>query len=175
MIFHKTKLSGLYVLDPEVKKDERGDFARIFCKEEFAKAGIEFAIVQANQSLTKNRGTIRGLHFQKEPRSENKIVQCLKGKVFDVSIDLRKNSKTYGQWVAQELSEKNRKMFFIPKGFAHGFQTLVENCKVQYLMSEFYDSKLSSGARFNDKFLNITWPIKNPILSEKDKNWPSIK
>jgi len=176
MIFHKTKIKDLYIIEPEPHKDERGDFARTFCKDEILRAtGINFDIKQINQSLTLKRGTIRGMHFQKEPKSEDKIVQCLKGKIYDVAVDIRKNSKTYGQWVAEELGEENKKMFFIPKGFAHGFQTLAENCEVQYFMSEFYDQKLSSGVRFDDKFLNIIWPIKNPILSKGDKNWPLVK
>ena len=114
------------------------------------------------------------MHFQKEPKAEAKIVQCLKGKIYDVAVDLRKDSKTYGQWVAEELNEKNKRMFFIPKGFAHGFQTLSNNCEVQYLMSEFYSQENASGVRFDDPFLKINWPIKNPILSEKDKDWPLI-
>ena len=174
MIFHKTKIEGLYIIEPEAKTDERGSFTRIFCKEELAKEGLVFDVVQANQSFTKKKGTIRGMHFQKEPKAEAKIVQCLKGEIYDVAVDLRKDSKTYGQWVAEELTEENRKMFFIPKGFAHGFQTLSKNCEVQYFMSEFYSPENSSGVYWNDPTLNIKWPVKNPTLSEKDKNWPLI-
>jgi len=174
MIFNKTKIEGLYVIEPESKTDERGNFARVFCKNELAREGLAFDIVQINQSFTNKKGTIRGMHFQKEPKAEAKIVQCLKGKIYDVAVDLRKDSKTYGQWVAEELNEKNKRMFFIPKGFAHGFQTLSNNCEVQYLMSEFYSQENASGVRFDDPFLKINWPIKNPILSEKDKDWPLI-
>lgn len=175
MIFNKTKIKGLYVIEPELKFDERGDFARVFCKKELAKEGLTFNIVQINQSLTNKKGTIRGMHFQKEPKAEGKIVQCLKGAIYDVVVDLRKNSLTYSQWVAEELTEDNKKMFFIPKGFAHGFQALADNCKVQYFMLEFYSPEYASGVRWNDPFLNINWPIKNPILSEKDKNWPLLE
>jgi dTDP-4-dehydrorhamnose 3,5-epimerase len=175
MIFKKTKIEGLYVIEPEFKIDDRGDFARVFCKEELAKAGLVFDIVQANQSMTKEKGTIRGMHFQKEPKAENKIVQCLKGAICDVVVDLRRDSLTYGQWVAQELNENNKKMFFIPKGFAHGFQTLADNCVVQYFMSEFYSLENANGVRFDDPFLKINWPISNSSLSERDKNWPLIK
>jgi dTDP-4-dehydrorhamnose 3,5-epimerase len=175
MIFKKTKIKGLYIIEPEFKIDERGYFARIFCKKEFKKNGFDFEIVQTNRSLTKKKGTIRGMHFQKKPKSEDKIICCLKGKIFDVAIDLRKNSPTFGKWVGVELSEENKKMFLIPKGFAHGFQTLTDNCEILYFMSEFYSPKYESGVRWNDPFFNIKWPIKNPILSEKDKNWPLVK
>lgn len=175
MKFKKTKIEGLCIIEPELKIDERGYFARIFCKEEFAKIGIDFNIVQINRSLTKKKGTIRGMHFQKEPKAEDKIVVCVKGAIYDVAVDLRKNSKTFGQWVAEELTEENKKMFLIPKGFAHGFQTLTDNTEILYFMSEFYAPEYASGVRWNDPFFNIKWPIRNPILSEKDKNWPLIK
>jgi len=175
MIFHKTKIKDLYIIETELKADERGYFARVFCKKELANAGFKFEIVQINRSLNKKKGTIRGMHFQQEPKAEVKIVQCLRGAVYDVAVDLREDSQTYGQWVAEELTEDNKKMFFIPKGFAHGFQTLADNCEVQYFMSEFYSLGHGSGLRWDDPFFNIKWPIKNPILSEKDKNWPLIK
>lgn len=174
MIFKKTKIEGLYILEPELKTDERGFFAETFSKKDFANEGLVFDMVQAGQSLTKKKGMVRGMHFQEEPKAEIKIVQCLKGKIYDVAIDLRKDSATYGQWVSRELSEDNKKMFFIPKGFAHGFQTLVDNCEVQYFMSEFYSPSHASGVRWDDPHFNIKWPNKNPTLSEKDKNWPLI-
>jgi len=175
MIFHKTKIEGLYIIEPEFKIDERGYFARIFCKKELAKIGFDFEIVQINRSLNKKKGTIRGMHFQKPPKAEDKIVQCLKGAIYDVAIDLRQNSPTYSQWVAVELNEENKKMFFIPKGFAHGFQSLRDNSEILYFLSEFYSPEYKSGVHWNDPFFNISWPIKNPILLEKDKNWPLIE
>lgn len=175
MIFHKTKINGLYVIEPELKIDGRGYFFRVFCKRELAKKGLIFNIVQINQSLTKRIGAIRGMHFQKKPKAEARIVRCLKGSIYDVAIDLRKKSPTYGQSVAKELSEKNKKMFFIPEGFAHGFQSLSNNCEVQYLMSEFYSPEQASGVRWDDPFFNIKWPIKPTVISEKDKNWPLTK
>lgn len=175
MRFHKTKIDGLYIIELEPYTDERGDFVRVFCQKELAKIGIEFKIGQVNQSLTKKKGTIRGMHFQRPPKAEDKIVQCIRGAIYDVAIDLRDDSPTYGQWVAEELTEENKKMFLIPKGFAHGFQTWVDNSEVQYFMSEFYSPEHSSGVRWNDSFFNIKWPIENPILSEKDKNWPLMK
>jgi len=175
MRYTEAKIKGVYVIELDFKIDERGYFARIFCKEELIKIGIDFNIVQINRSLTRQKGTIRGMHFQKEPKAEDKIIQCLKGAVYDVVVDLRKDSLTYGEWIAVELSEENKKMFFVPKGFAHGFQTLTDNCEMQYFMSEFYFPEHESGVRWNDPFFNIVWPIKNPILSEKDKNWPLMK
>lgn len=175
MIFHKTKIEGAYIIELEPKLDERGDFARIFCKKELAKEGLNFDIVQINQSLTSKKGTIRGIHFQKEPKDEAKIVQCLEGAIYDVAVDLRKESKTYGEWLGEELTANNKKIFLLPKGVAHGFQTLIDNCRVQYFMSEFYFPEYGFGVRWDDPFLKINWPIKNPILSERDKNWPLIK
>ena len=142
MIFHSTKIKDLYIIELEPKVDERGYLVRIFCKDELAKAGLEFNIVQANHSLTKKKGIIRGMHFQKFPKAEDKIIQCLRGAVYDVAIDLRKDSLTYGQWLATELSENNKKMLLVPKGFAHGFQTLTDDCEMQYFMSEFYSRSL---------------------------------
>lgn len=176
MKIKETKIKELYIIEPELKVDERGYFARIFCKKELKKIGFDIEIVQINRSLTKKKGTIRGMHFQKYPKAEDKIVQCIRGTIYDVAIDLRKVSQTYGKWVAQVLTENNKKMFLIPKGFAHGFQTLTDNCEVLYFMSEFYSPEHASGVRWNDPFFNISWPIKNPtVISEKDKNWPLIK
>lgn len=175
MKFKETKIKGLYIINPESKIDERGYLMRIFCEEELKKNGLEFKIVQANQTLTKKKGIIRGMHFQKPPKAEDKIVQCLKGAIYDVAVDLREDSPTYGQWVAEKLTEDNKKMFLIPKGFAHGFQTLTDNCEVQYFMSEFYSPEHSSGVRRDDPFFNIKWSIENSTLSEKDKNWPLMK
>ena len=174
MIFKKTKIEGLYIIELEAREDERGWFVRNFCKEELQKANLEFEIVQANLSLTKSKGSIRGMHFQKEPMSEGKIVQCLKGSVYDVAIDLRPNSSTYGKWEAVELSEENKRMFLIPKNFAHGFQTLTDNCELQYFMSESYSPEHASGVRYNDPLFNIEWPLIVTTLSEKDRVWPLI-
>jgi len=170
MIFNKTKIDGLYIIEPELKIDKRGYFARIFCKKELKKLGFDFEIVQINRSLSKKRGIIRGMHFQKPPRVEDKIVQCIRGAIYDVAIDLRKNSQTYGKWVAVKLTEDNKKMFLIPKGFAHGFQSLTGGAETLYFLSEFYSPKYEGSIYWNDPFFNIKWPIENPILSQKDKN-----
>lgn len=175
MIFTKTKIEGMYVIEPELKTDERGFFARTFCKQELSKLGIEFNIVQTNISFNKEKGTLRGMHFQKDPRAEDKIVQCVKGAIYDVAIDLRKDSSTYGQWVGEELSEENKKMLLIPKGCAQGFVTLVDDCLLQYFMSEFYHPEYASGVRFDDPYFNIAWPVKDPVILERDTEWPLMK
>ena len=175
MIFKKTEINNVYIIEPELKQDERGYFARFFCKKELAENDLIYDIVQINQSFTKQMGTIRGMHFQKSPKAEDKIVQCIKGAIYDVAIDLRGGSPTYGKWVAEELTEENKKMLLIPKGCAHGFQTLMDNCRIQYFVSEFYSPEHQGGVRFDDPFLNIEWPIENPFLLERDKNWPLIK
>ena len=174
MIFHKTPFEGLMCIEFEPRSDERGYFMRIFSRDEFAREGIEFQIAQVNCSATVKRGTLRGLHFQKSPHEETKIVSCLRGKIFDVAVDLRKESSTYRQWMGLELSPEKNAAFFIPKGFAHGFQTLMDDCEVEYLISEFYHPESAYGARWNDPILHITWPITDPLLSEKDQNWPFL-
>jgi dTDP-4-dehydrorhamnose 3,5-epimerase len=175
MIFNKTEIEGVWVIEPELKIDERGYFARIFCQEELRKNGLSFNIVQINRSFTKKKGTLRGIHFQKEPKAEDKVVQCQRGGIYNVVVDLRKNSKTLGQWLAVELTEDNKKMLLVSKGCANGFQALTDNCELLYFMSEFYSPEHASGLRWNDPKLKIPWPIDNPFLSEKDKNWPLME
>ena len=169
MIFGKTSIEGLYIIEPEITEDERGYFTRIFAREELEREGLSFAIVHANVSFTKKRGTIRGLHFQKEPGVEGKIVHCVKGAIYDVAVDLRKDSNTFGKWVAEELTEENNKMFFIPRGFAHGLQTLTDHCIVHYKMDNYYISENADSIKWNDPDLGITWPIEKPVvISERD-------
>jgi dTDP-4-dehydrorhamnose 3,5-epimerase len=175
MIFTRTKIKGVYVISPEPREDSRGYFIRIFAKEELRKAGISFSIVHINRSLSKEKGVIRGMHYQKHPKGEDKIIQCLQGKIFDVAIDLRRDSKTYGQWVGEVLDAQNKKMLLVPKGCAHGFQTLKENSSVEYFVSEYYSPSHEEGIRYNDSFLDVNWPIKNAIVSEKDRSWPDFK
>lgn len=175
MIFQKTKLKGVYIIEPEPLTDERGYFSRIFCKNEFLKNGIEFSITQINRSFTKKKGVIRGMHFQHPPMAEAKVIQCTKGAVYDVAVDLRKGSPTFGHWISVELTAENKKMLFIPEGLAHGCQTLTDESEVLYFMSEFYEPKYSDGVLWNDPLFGIDWPINNPMLSEKDKKWPLFK
>lgn len=172
MKISKTKIEGVYIIEPEPREDSRGYFARIFAKEELKKAGINFSIVHINRSLSKEKGIIRGMHYQSSPFGEDKIVQCLEGRIFDVALDLRKNSKTFGQWVGQILDSKNKKMMLTPKGCAHGFQTLEKNSLAQYFATQVYSPNHERGIRYNDPRFSIKWPIKKAILSDKDKNYP---
>jgi dTDP-4-dehydrorhamnose 3,5-epimerase len=175
MIFTPTKCRDLYVIRREPRDDNRGWFARTFAKEELKKAGIEFNLVHINQAFTKEKGTLRGMHRQVAPKEEAKIFQCLKGKIFDVSIDMREGSPTYHKWFGIELSEDNHTMTYIPKGFAHGYQTLTEDCLVQYFVDEYYEPEAEKGVMWNDPAFNIDWPIKTPILSPKDQKWGLVK
>lgn len=172
MKIHKTKIQGVFVIEPAPRVDERGYFARVFAKEVLKANGIPYNIVHINRSLTKAKGTIRGIHYQVKPREEDKIIQCIQGKIFDVAVDLRPKSKTFGKWVSVELSGENKKMFLIPKDCGHAFQTLTTNCLIEYFVSEYYSPEHERGALWNDPFFKIDWPIKRPILSEKDKSWP---
>lgn len=171
----KTKIKGAFVIEPKIIGDQRGYFYRVFAKEILDGFGIKYDIVHINKSFTQKKGTIRGLHYQKSPKQEDKIVQCLKGSIFDVVLDLRKNSKTFGKWVGEILSEDNKKMLLIPKGCAHAFQTLEKNVMVEYFVSEYYSSADERGVRWNDPKFKIKWPIKKATLSEKDSNWPDFK
>ena len=139
MIFNKTNLEGNYVINLDLKEDSRGFFARYFCKNEFFNMGLNTSWVQINNSLSKETATIRGLHYQKEPSAEVKLVRCLKGSIWDVVVDLRKESKTFGKWFGEKLSDINRSMMYVPKGFAHGFISLEPNTEILYLVSDFYD------------------------------------
>src|SRR3989338_11461285 len=171
MNFKETKIKGLYIITPELKKDVRGTFFRTFCQKELADHGLKFNIVQINYSLTRQKETIRGLHYQKKPFEEDKIVLCLKGAIYDVVVDIRQESASYGLWESANLNAENKKMLYIPKGMAHGFQALTNNCEVLYLMSEFYHSDYATGIRFDDPLLKINWPLRNQVLSEKDRKW----
>ncbi len=174
MKINKTKIEGVFVIEPELREDSRGYFTRIFAKEELKKAGVDFPIVHINRSLSKEKGIIRGMHYQSKPMGEDKIVQCLEGKIFDVALDLRKNSKTYLQWVGQILDPENKKMMLTPKGCAHGFQTLMKNSLVEYFATQVYSPDYERGIRCNDPQFSIKWPIKKAILSDKDKNYPDF-
>ncbi len=171
MKFSETKLLGAYIIEIEKIEDERGFFARIFDKEEFSKYDLNTDMVQFSISQNLKKGTIRGMHYQTKPYEESKLVRCLKGKIFDIIIDLRPNSKTYKKWFSLELSANNYKMLYIPKGFAHGFQTLEDNSEVFYQISQFYHPEYSKGIKWNDKEFGIKWPLKNSSISEKDLSY----
>ncbi|URZ15998.1 dTDP-4-dehydrorhamnose 3,5-epimerase [Clostridium felsineum] len=175
MIFKETKLRGVYIIEIEPVEDERGFFARSWCKEELDKYNLDSNLVQCNISFNKKKGTLRGMHFQKKPHEEVKIVRCTKGSIYDVVVDIRKDSETYMKCISVELSDKNRKMIYIPKGFAHGFQTLEDNTEVFYQMSEFYHPECASGIKWDSKNINIQWPIKEKIISVKDKEYNDLE
>ncbi len=170
--FQKLKIPELILITPEVFQDKRGFFLETYKESDFAKNGIKEKFVQENHSKSK-KGVLRGLHFQKPPFSQGKLVRVIRGEIFDVAVDIRKNSKTYGKWVGIKLSEKNKKMLYIPPGFAHGFCVLSDFAEVIYKCTKPYSPKHESGILWNDKTLKIKWPIKKPILSKKDLSWPS--
>lgn len=170
MIFTETFLQGSYVIDININEDERGWFARTFCKDLFQQnIGIDVDWVQMNHSFSKQKGTIRGMHFQNQPFSEIKLVRCIAGSVYDVIIDVRKNSPTFLKWFGVELSAKNRKMIFIPKGFAHGFQTLEDNSELIYHHSSAYVPNVEGGIKYNDPRVNIEWPLNATNTSIRDE------
>jgi dTDP-4-dehydrorhamnose 3,5-epimerase len=170
MKFIETPLKGAYIIELEKRGDERGFFARTFCKKEFEATGLYNEIVQINNSLSKDKGTLRGMHYQLNPKSEDKIVRCIKGSLYDVIIDLRPDSETFKKWFGTELSSENRNMLVVPKGFAHGFITLEENTEAFYLVTEYYSPEHERGVRYNDPAFGIKWPIEPIVISEKDKN-----
>ncbi len=173
--FTKTKIEGVYIIEPKVFGDDRGYFMETYNENDFKKAGIDIKFVQDNQSKSR-KGVLRGLHYQRQ-YPQAKLVRVIKGEVFDVAVDLRKNSKTYGQWVGVILTEENKKQFLIPRGFAHGFLVLSETAEFVYKCDEFYHPEDEGGIMYNDESLNISWPHIDGeiILSERDKNHPSLE
>lgn len=175
MIFTESKLQSAFLVTPQPLRDERGFFARCFCKEEYRQKGIEFECVQCNLSYNRRAGTLRGMHYQKEPYSEKKIVTCISGSVFDVIVDLRKDSPTYLLWEGFLLSEKNHESLFIPEGVAHGFITLEDNTCLYYQMSEFYHKGFEGGICYNDPKIGIEWPWTGEMtISERDRQFPLL-
>lgn len=170
MTFTETKL-GAYLIDPEPIGDERGFFARMMCREEFAEHGLEMDVVQANISYSAHRGTLRGLHYQEPPHAEVKMIRCTRGAVFDVVVDVRPDSPTYLEWEAAELTAENRRMMYVPKGFAHGFLTLADDTEVLYPVTAAYAPDSERGLRYDDPALGIDWPIEVEVISEKDQSW----
>ncbi len=171
MIFSETKLKGAFIIEPEKLEDERGFFARIFDKKVFEQHGLEFNLVEASISFNKKKGTLRGMHYQTIPYGETKIVRCTHGRIFDVIIDLRPDSETFKKWFGVELSEDNRKMLYIPKGFANGFITLEDDCEIFYQMDQAYKPEYARGIRWDDKTLKISWPMEPKVISAKDLSW----
>lgn len=172
MIFTETSLAGAYVIDIEPRGDDRGMFARVFCKDELAEHGLDNEIVQANMSVTRDKGTIRGMHFQVDGAEEDKIIRCVRGRILDVFIDIRPGSPTYAQHEKVELDAESKRMAYVPKGFAHGFLTLTDDCEVFYQVTHAYAPDRERGIRWNDPRFGIDWGIEDPVLSPKDAALP---
>lgn len=175
MKFIDTDLKGAYVIDLEPRKDDRGFFARTFCKREFNEIGHTKEFVQFNHSMSAQKGTLRGMHFQIPPSAEIKLIRCIRGKVFDVIIDLRAGSPTFLKHIGVILSEENMKMIYVPEGFAHGFQTLEDNTQMIYHHTEYYTPENERGLHHQDPVLNIGWPLAPLNLSDKDQKYPFIE
>jgi dTDP-4-dehydrorhamnose 3,5-epimerase len=175
MKFTETKLKGAFVIDLEPHEDERGFFARTFCAREFEQHGLHPRLVQSSISFNKQRGTLRGMHWQEAPNGECKLIRVTRGAIYDVVIDLRRGSPTFKCWFAAELTAENRRQLYVPESFAHGFQTLSDNTEVAYQMSEFFAPESSRGARWNDRAFAIEWPQIEPrIMNERDANFPDF-
>lgn len=174
MRFEPTDLPGAWIITPEPVRDERGFFARVFCARELGEKELETNFVQHSISASVTKGTLRGMHYQREPHGEVKIVTCLKGAILDVIIDLRAGSPTFRKWQGFELTQENRDRLYIPKGFAHGFQTLTDDVEMLYLISAFYEPAAASGVRYDDPAFGITWPLPVAVMSDKDRAWPDF-
>lgn len=174
MKFTKTKLISAYIIEVEEISDSRGFFARSWCQREFEELGIKSNFVQANISFNRQKGTLRGLHYQNAPHAEAKLMRCTKGAIYDVAVDLRPDSPTFCEWVGAELTAENHRMLLVPEGFAHGFQTLEDDTEVSYQVTEFYTPKAEGGARYDDPAFGISWPLEVTVLSDKDANWPYV-
>ncbi len=172
MIFHETELLGAWVIEPERFEDERGFFARTFCREELAAHGLESEVAQCNVSYNRRRGTLRGMHYQAAPAAEAKLVRCTRGVIFDAVVDLRAGSEALGRYAAVELSAENRLALYVPPGFGHGFETLVDDCEVFYQMSVPYAPGLARGFAHDDPAVGIPWPLPVAVISERDRGLP---
>lgn len=175
MKFHETKISGVFEIHLEPQADERGFFARSWCRKEFEDRGLDSNLVQCSISLSTHKGTLRGMHYQAAPFPETKIVRCTQGAIYDVVLDLRPKSATFRDWIAVVLSAENRKMIYVPKGCAHGFLTLQSQSEVFYQMSEFYNAQSARGVRWDDPAFQIAWPEKAEVISERDRTYPNFE
>jgi dTDP-4-dehydrorhamnose 3,5-epimerase len=174
MRFSAVPLQDAWLIDIEPKADERGFFARTWCRSEFVSHGLDADIAQESLSYNQRAGTLRGMHFQRAPHEETKVVRCARGAIFDVIVDLRPRSPTYLGWYGCELTAENRRALYIPKGFAHGFQTLTDDAEVVYNISAFYNPEAAAGYRYDDPALGISWPLPVAIISERDLGWPAV-
>ena len=175
VIFKETELPGLYLIEPQRLEDERGFFARAWCEKEFNEHDLKMAIVQCNVSFNKKKGTLRGMHYQTHPYAEVKLIRCTRGSIYDVIVDLRPDSPTFKRYISVILSADNHKSLYVPKGFAHGFQTLEDQTEVFYQMSEFYTPTAAGGFRWNDPMFQITWPHDTRTISSKDLSYPDFQ
>ena len=175
MIFAETHLKGAYIIEPEKRCDERGFFARSWCEKEFSNHNLNARTVQCNISFNKRKGTLRGMHYQIAPSAETKLIRCTQGAIYDVIIDLRPASSTFKQYVAETLTARDHKMLYVPEGFAHGFVTLEDNSEVFYQMSAFYAPQHARGVRWNDPAFGIEWPIRQPIMADRDRDYPDFR
>ncbi len=175
MIFRETTLRGAYLIEPELLHDERGFFARVFCQQEFELRGLSTHFVQCSISHNARKGTLRGMHYQAAPHEEAKLIRCTRGAIYDVIVDLRRDSPTFRRWAAVELTAENRFMLYVPQGLAHGFQTLCDDAEVFYQISEFYHPEGARGIRWNDRGLAISWPLADPIMSQRDADFPELE
>lgn len=174
MKFIETELRGAFIVETEKISDDRGFFARIWCKNEYERHGLESNILQSNVGFSVHRGTLRGLHFQLPPYDEVKIIRCTRGKVFDVIVDLRAESPTFKRWVGVELTQDNFRMLYVPKGFAQGYLTMDMNTEIYYHTSQFYAPGHAKGVRYNDSAFKIDWPGDIKVISAADRNWPDF-
>jgi dTDP-4-dehydrorhamnose 3,5-epimerase len=175
MLFTETSLPGAYVIDLERRADERGFFARAWCRREVAERGLVTEVVQCNLSSNDRAATLRGMHYQEPPHAETKLIRCVRGAIFDAIVDLRDGSPTFGQWLGVELSAENGRMLYVPEGFAHGFETLVDRTDVYYQASAFYAPGAERGLRWDDPAIGIDWPLAPAVVSEKDRAWPDFE
>ncbi len=175
MIFTPTALKDATLIDIEKREDARGFFARAWCAEEYEQHGLDTALAQCSISFNHKRGTLRGMHWQAEPHGEVKVVRCTAGAIYDVIVDVRPESPTFRKWIGVELSASNRRMLYIPKGFAHGFQTLADDTEVFYFISAFYAPDAARGARYNEPAFGIAWPLPVSVIAAKDEAWPDYQ
>lgn len=173
MLFSDTFLKGAYIIDIEKVEDERGFFARAWCQDEFRANGMITNWVQGNVSVSDGKGTLRGLHYQVAPFAEKKLMRCTRGALFDVILDLRPDSSTFGDWFGVRLSADEHRMLYVPEGFANGYLTLVDNTEASYLVSKFHKPHAEAGVRYNDPAFGIQWPLEIQVISKKDANWPN--
>ena len=175
MRFTPTPIAGAWIIEVEPVSDARGSFARTICAREFAQRGLATSFVQHSRSLNFGKGTLRGLHLQRPPHAEAKLIACIRGAVYDVCVDMRPDSATFRQWFSVELTQGNERQFYLPEGCAHGFQTLADNSEIHYAMSNFYAPDAAFGYRWNDPAFAIDWPLAPTVMSAKDEEWPLLE